>query len=421
MWAIPILVPVLAALVILISPKWNVVKQPGDFNTRYNLRENRKRFAIFLVVSFVLTGLVSGGLYWIGSAKMWYKEVWNNKITKVRHEEKWTTKEQRSRQVPDGTETYYTGTGANRTAHTRTKYRTEYYYVTETHGPYWNAYDDQGSKNSISSATYQKWMKLWANEKKVGEHRGSSAGFDRAITGGIFESYWPKTFETMYPYATIHKYKNKVRQAPSVLKLPEPTEELAQKYPRPADKGNTSPVIYYGGKLPDADDMLLRRVNAKLGRRYQIHSILVVFSGDSPRTAADDVLRAWQGPNKNELATFMSIDGTQVKWCEVHSWLDNTTIHGIVRDGLMGEPFSCQRYADLLLESVPKHWHRKQFEDFEYLKVNIHWGWSMGAFLASIVIVWFVYFGLDGGFSRVSDRMRERRFDRMHRRMRSRW
>jgi len=403
MWLIPILIPVLAAFVILVSPKWNVVKQPGDFNSGWSLRENRKRFGIFLLVSFILTGLVAGGLYWGGTAKMWYKEVWNNKVLRMKHEEKWTTHETR-------TETYTTGSGKNQQTHTRIV------HYTEDHGPYWTLYDDQGKRHRTNEGVYRKWVGIWGNEKKTGENKGSAAGFDRAITGGIFESHWPKTFETIHPRASIHKYKNKVRQAPSVLNLGEPTEELVKRYPRPADQNNTSPIIYLGGVLPDADDLLLRRVNAKLGRQCEIHTILVVFPKDAPRSVMDDVLVAWQGPNKNELATFLSIDGRTVKWCEVHSWLDNTTIHGIVRDAMMGEPFSCQRYADMLLENVPRHWHRKEFVDFDYLKVNIHWGWIVSALVLSIIIVFLVYFGLDGGFERVADRRRERRWQRFQNR-----
>lgn len=384
MWAIPILIPFVAAFVILVSPTWNVVKRSGEFDSKYALSSNRKKFLIFLLVSFVVTGLISGGLYWGGVASMYDNEVWNCKILKVKHEEKWTTRESRTRRVACGTD-----------SKGNTKYRTETYYVTETHGPYWKAIDEYRNVSRISSSTYNKWKSVWSNEKKVGVHKGSAAGFGRAITGGIFECYWTKEFETIYPWASIHRYKNKVRKAPTVFNLGEPTEELMEKYPRPAEKKNGSGVCYYGVGLHGVDDLHIRRVNAHLGPKYQIHTLLIPLGKDD-RYKVQDILTAWQGPNKNELVTFFGHENGVPAWCEVHSWMDDTTLHGNLRDWMMSAPFTTDRYAKALLSDVPKHWIRKEFEDFDYLKVSIHWGWILAALLTSLVAELVVFLIVDG-------------------------
>jgi hypothetical protein len=147
---------------------------------------------------------------------------------------------------------------------------------------------------------------------------------------------------------------------------------------------NIMPVLSYGKSFSGDDIDLLRRTSAQLGPRYLVHPILVAFGPDTSRAVVDDVLSAWRGPNKNELVTFAAFRGNEVLWCEVHSWMDDTTIHATLRDEIMADKFSAKRYSDLLLKYVPKQWRKKSFKDFDYLRVEIHWGWGVGAILVSI-------------------------------------
>lgn len=372
----------MAVLAILASPLWCVTR--GTYCER---RANRIRLFVFFLCSLGLCALVSGAMWGCGSMKEWSKEVWNYKVVRVRHQEMWTTHETR-------TETYTTGSGKNQRTHTRTV------HYTEKHGPYWTAIDEYGDGHGIEPSTYEQWKRTWANEKKTGENEGSAAGFDRAVSGGIFECDWTQDFDRIFPWADIHTYKNKVRCSNSVLKYREPTEELAKKYPRPADSGNTSPVISYGRAFSGEEVELLRRTNAQLGRRYLVHPVLVVFGQDVSRGVVDDVLSAWQGPNKNELVTFVSLRGDEVVWCEVHSWMDNTTIHATVRDEMMAGGFSAKVYSDMLRKHVPKLWLKKDFRDFDYLKVEMHWGWKVGSLLVSLVGLVVVFLLVDRNVER---------------------
>jgi hypothetical protein len=180
---------------------------------------------------------------------------------------------------------------------------------------------------------------------------------------------------------------NKIRVSHSVLKWGEATPEQLSKYPRPVDKGNTSPVIPYGGfGVSEPDLLFLQRINASFGRKYEIHAMLVLFGKDVGRDVVTDVLTAWQGPNKNELVTFVSLDGQTVRWVEVHSWMDNTTLHATLRDELAGQDFTVKRYGELLQRYVPTLWHRKHFTPLnEYLRVDIHPGWLWLAVILSVI------------------------------------
>jgi hypothetical protein len=392
--AIPLLLPLVAVIAILVSPLWCIT-----IGSPFERQTNKKRLLIFFFSSLAFSAIISVILWNCGTAKIWDKEVWNYKIVNVRHEERWTEEETRTRQVACGTD-----------KDGNTEYRTETYHVTETYGPYWKATDEYGNEHGIGESVYQNWKKIWADEKKTGEHKGSSAGFDTAITGGIFECDWTKDFDRIFPWSDIHTYKNKVRYSDSVLKYKEPTKELVKKYPRPADLSNTSPVLSYGKTFPVQDIELLHRTNAELGPRYRAHPILVAFGADTKRDVVDDVLSAWRGPNKNELVTFAAFKGDEIVWCEVHSWMDNTTIHATLRDELISGKFTAKRYSDLLLKYVPKQWRKKDFRDFDYIRVEIHWGWKVGSLLASIAGLLGLFLLIDRVISDFSD------FDAIYRR-----
>lgn len=372
---IPALIPLLGIIILLFTPLWPVFKWEGAKSWNQAC-ENWKKFGVYALVN-LLGCMVIACIMWAGAvSKQYFPEVWNYKAVSIKHEKEWTEKESRTRQV-------YCGTDEDGNA----EYRTETYYVTEHYGPYWKRTDEYGNETKISQGEYEKWKAVWNNEIQIGIHKGSSAGWDKKIDGPIYECKWTKTFETIYPLSDIHRYVNKIRVSNSVFKYGQATEAQRKMYPRPADKGNTSPIVNYGGlNFTSTEELMLRRVNAELGRRKEIHALLIVFSKDTPRSVVDEVLTAWQGPNKNELCTFLSLDGKQIKWVEVHSWMDNTTIHAMLRDGMVIEPFSVQRYAELLREYCPKYWHRKSFEDFDYIKVSINPSW----FFIGLVFSWIL-------------------------------
>ena len=123
---IPALIPLLGVLGILVSPLWPVTK--GD---RWDKRDNWKKFGIYFAVNTIACVGLALGLWYLATSKTKYPEVWNYKIHSIRHEEKWTEKESRTRMVACGTD-----------SKGRTIYRTETYYVTQSYGPYWKAFDE---------------------------------------------------------------------------------------------------------------------------------------------------------------------------------------------------------------------------------------------------------------------------------------
>ena len=370
-WWIPALVPLLGAIILLLSPKWPVFKWHGATND-YETMLSWQKFGIYMAVNIVLCGLIAWGMWACAIHKQYFHEVWNMRTISIRHEMEWTTHE-----------TYTTTTKCGKST------VTTIHHYTKHHGPFWYRGDEYGHEFEINQGEYDHWSQVWKTEKQTGTHRGSSAGWESKIDGPIYESKWPQTFETVWPSTEVHSYINKIRVSNSILRYGgTPSRALSERYPRPVDVGNTSPVINYGGSGVTGDEMLyLQRINAGMGSKREIHPILVIFGKDADQDQVADVLTAWQGPNMNELVTFISLDGKKLRWIEVHSWMDNTTLHATLRDELMGQPFSVRLYGQLLQQYVPKLWLRKDFTTInEYLHISISPLWIlMGALLSVLV------------------------------------
>ena len=374
-----ILASLLIPLFVLIAIVW------GDSGWHLYSSEDRKKCFLFLLLNIVVAILINTGLYYGATSKTRFNEILNYQVLSVRHLERWTTEESR-------TETYSCGTDSDG----NTKYCTRTVYYTKTHGPYWYAFDNLGNRRRIDQNQYTKWRRIWDNEDKIGENRGTSAFGDRSITGGIYSSNWNHEFNTIFPYQSIGRYVNKIRASDSVLSRSTSDQELIEKFPRPADSSDYHNSIrnYSEVSVSQEDQMIFSRLNAKLGVSYQVHNIIMLFDANEyTQYVVQDVLNAWDGPNKNELVVFIGVRDNSIVWSESHSWSDHKIIHAMVarntRD--LGE-LDFEKIKDILHKNIVEHWRRKSFQDFDYISVRIHWGWIMAAYLVTIIVSFKAYY-----------------------------
>jgi len=376
MVAMAICIPLLGLAFLLFKVGWKV--KPID---------DRKRVGLYLAITLATNLLLAMALYFGGTAKANFSEVWNYKGEEVRYYEDWN--ERVSCRHPK----YCTRTVSSTDSKGRLTTRTETYqcgwqhlYDVDYHPERWSVVNEYGSQERISQTTYHRWVGVFTDGKQTFKDLNRSY---HTNDGDMYYSTWPGQFERMMPLHSIKSYKNKVRVSNSTFNYAEPTEELKEKYPRPADEGTTAGIISYGPTVTDAEQLLMRRINAKHGSEHQIHCMTVLFHGESVGIVSD-VLSAWNGPNKNELVTFVGIDEKtgSVLWVDVHSWMDDTTIHAYIRGqvGSMGQ-WDVPKMAGILEAAIPKHWHRKEFADFEYLKIPISPGWFLANFLIGLGIV----------------------------------
>ena len=305
--------------------------------------------ALIAAPVLVLIGISVGG-YFYGIRCNYSTEAIHTKVVSMKYEEQWSTKETR-------TETYTTGSGKNQKTKTRT------YHVTEYHGPYWTAYTEDGNQHSIDNIDYIKWTQRWGNEKQTGIHRGSAAGFTIPKDGKIFTSHFNGMFEQICPFTYSHTYLNKVRSSHSVFKYKSATDEQKKVYQR----NILSSYVNFGVLIDNSE--LLDQVNSILGPKKQIH--IVTIGTNQPRAMIEDVLAAWEGPNKNELLVFVGVKEGKIIWSSVHSWMDNTTLHRVLADSLVGKDFKSITFKQAYFTSVSELWKRKEFKDFDYIQLAI--------------------------------------------------
>lgn len=340
--------------------------------------------AIMYGISTILFGLLVATLAYLGgTAKTRFNEVWNYKATEVRYYEDWNEK------VSCSHAKYCTRTVSRTDSKGKSYTTTEQYqcgwlhpYDVDYHPEHWDAVTEYGRQERISQTSYNKWKGVFTGGEiiKKDMHRNYHTN-----DGDMYYSTWDNTFDKMYPLHSIHTYQNKVRVSDSIFQYAEVDEVIAKLYPRPADQGSTLPVISYGPTIAVHEQLVLRRVNATFGSSHQIHCMVVLFNGESI-DIIEDVLNAWKGPNKNELVMFIGIDDNRkVLWSEVTSWMDDTTIHAYLRSSIVNmKEFDANVLADTLKEAIPKYWSRKEFSDFDYIKIPISMGWYLMNLLLGI-------------------------------------
>jgi hypothetical protein len=338
------------------------------------------KMAIFITSSIFVCYITSGLIYLGATSKANFNEVWNYRITQLQYYEAWNEKVSCSHPIYH-TATHIDSKGNITTTTTIVGY--QHPYDVDFHPEYWSAIDEYGNGHGSLEETYVNWKVFWKNEhfRDLNRHYHSK-------NGNMYYTDWPKTFDTIFPYSEIRTYENRVRVSNSVFNYGEPTKEQLVRFPRPADLGNTCPIISYGPKFSEIEEALMRKVNADLGVNKKVHNLILLFdtSADS-MSVVSDVLTAWKGTNKNELVIFVGVDvNRNVVWCDVQSWVDNTEIHAIIRDKVITmKTFDFNKMASILLEEVPQYWVKKDFRVFSYISIPISMGWFITASVLFIV------------------------------------
>lgn len=326
-------------------------------------RDRLKIYCTYLIPLPILISIIiySVSYYFL----LYYSEIWSSPINKVVYYEKWTEQ--------------YTTTETDSEGKSKTVTRYRY------HPPSWCAVDMYKTEHKITKSDYDQWKHIWGNENKVNIFRPNQSSWG---DGNKFETKWNNEFDKMFPYSFVKKYKNKVRSSRTVWDFASVSKEISKQYQRPADKGNLLPVLSYGIPVTDEQQLLLKRYNSIWGPNHEIYTIVVLFDAhDYPdRTIVETIINAWQGPNKNEFVVCVGIKDQNVQWVDCFSWMDDTTLHSLVRQDIMNlNKYSFDDIVEILKERIPVYWKRKKFADFEYISVSL----SLTSYLSMLAISTF--------------------------------
>ena len=191
--------------------------------------------------------------------------------------------------------------------------------------------------------------------------------------GDAQEWSWDGSIENSYTLSSEHDYKNKVKASRSIFKFEDIDYQQARKlglfeYPDIV-LYDQNPVL--GLKIPKNQEKAMRWLNGYYGERKQFR-VFVLFFMNKPEEIVEKQRSYWQGGNKNELVVCVGIDKNKnVKWCNAFSWCDSPVVGVKSRDWFMSNPVNLEKYAEYIGPIVEKEWHRKNFEDFDYLTIEL--------------------------------------------------
>lgn len=274
--------------------------------------------------------------------------------------------------------------------HTRTvscgkgKTRTETYVVPERrYHPKRYVYETvTGETNDVSEDEY-KLICYKLNMPAVFKDMHRSY---RSKDGDAYVTSWNRTRENSYPVTWTHLYQNKVKASSySIFKYGNMSEEEIKQnklFDYPEIKNNDqNPIL--GFTATDTDIDAVRYLNGYRGPKNQIHVFILCFNNPSLEVA--EMQKAyWQGGNKNEFVVCLGVKNNTVIWCNPFSWSDEPMLEVKTRDYFIKHPdINFKDYAEWLDTQIDKNWHRKEFNDFNYLSIELSIGW----YIAILIII----------------------------------
>ena len=274
--------------------------------------------------------------------------------------------------------------------HTRTvscgkgKTRTETYVVPERrYHPKRYVYETvTGETNDVSEDEY-KLICYKLNMPTVFKDMHRSY---RSKDGDAYVTSWNRTRENSYPVTWTHLYQNKVKASSySIFKYGNMSEEEIKEnklFDYPEIKNNDqNPIL--GFTATDTDIDAVRYLNGYRGPKNQIHVFILCFNNPSLEVA--EMQKAyWQGGNKNEFVVCLGVKNNTVIWCNPFSWSDEPMLEVKTRDYFIKHPdINFKDYAEWLDTQIDKNWHRKEFNDFNYLSIELSIGW----YIAILIII----------------------------------
>ena len=322
-------------------------------------------YAVVLVPSLLLFFALKYSFVYISSLD---KEYLSDLVSKITYYEDWD-----ETVMVTHTRTVSCGNG---------KTRTETYVVPERrYHPKRYVYETvTGETNDVSEDEY-KLICYKLNMPAVFKDMHRSY---RSKDGDAYVTSWNRTRENSYPVTWTHLYQNKVKASSySIFKYGNISEEEIKEnklFDYPEIKNNDqNPIL--GFNATDTDIDAVRYLNGYRGPKNQIHVFILCFNNPSLEVA--EMQKAyWQGGNKNEFVVCLGVKNNTVIWCNPFSWSDEPMLEVKTRDYFIKHPnINFKDYAEWLDTQIDKNWHRKEFNDFNYLSIELSIGWYIAILL----------------------------------------
>lgn len=320
-----------------------------------------------ILLPFIVPVILCPTFYYLGQ---WSQTVdterYGNIINYVTYYEDWNEK------------VTYTVTVSDSNGKSRTETRTRIDY----HPAKWRITDNQNTEHVMSKKNYKIISKKFGNSKFVDLHRWSYTN-----DGDKYVSKFDGTEDKLEMIFSKRTYTNKVQASKGVFSFPNISEEEIEtfglyEYPEITNKYHDSAILgNFEGK--QAADKILQKFNAKRGAVLQIRVWVLIFE-NQPLEAAFAQESLWKGGNKNEFVICLGTNGG-VEWCKSFCWSPdghggNDVVKSMLRDEI--EDFEFAEFAETATSLLEKNWKRKEFSEFDYLRLTTP--------IWSVIVTWIL-------------------------------
>lgn len=254
------------------------------------------------------------------------------------------------------------------------------------HNEYW-IYVDNLSKNEhiLTEEQFNEILNRFNHPQKVfvDMHRN----YYRK-DGDAQDYYWPKTRNTIRTITTTHYYKNKVRKSNSIFKFEKITKKQAKElnlfeYPK-IDNLDQNTILTNSINVNQEEIETIKYINGYYGKLKQFRLFVLLFPSNVGIEQAFKQQAYWEGGNKNELIVCFGVNSDRtVDWCYSFSWEDEPFLSiSTMEKYRNNEKLNISEYGEWLIQNL-NNWKRKEFKDFEYIKVQL----TNGEYIALFIIV----------------------------------
>ena len=300
-------------------------------------------------------------------------------ITKIIYYEEWDEMVLRTktRRVPCG-----------RDSNGHTKYRTETYTVWERdyHPERWVYINNEDNfEHHISKELYNK-IKFRLNSPAV--FKDMNRNYHR-IDGDAYVTMYDGSVEHLYDITWSRKYKNKVQasQSNTIFKMLDIDKEMADslglyEYPEITDLAQ-NPIL--GRNVSKEELQIFRYINAMKGKKNEFRTYVLFFNYDE-FDKSELQKSYWQNGNKNEFIVCLGMKGDSVAWTNSFSWCDMPKLEIKTRTYFINNPkLDLVKYGTWLNNNIDENWVRKEFDDFNYIDIELSTGQYIALFFLTIV------------------------------------
>jgi len=312
-------------------------------------------------------------------------ETWSGRLTHTEHYPKWIEEYQ---VAIYRTETYYTGSGPDRTEHTRrvfSHYETRY----DTHQERWFAYFNYGEisdKCEISQAMFNEIKSNFGSEPVIGGKQGSyHAGHFDGGDNNIYRV--DNKIGYLYPVTTVRHFENRIKAAPTVFSFPKvPTNCAVYEWPENSNR-------WVSGRLIGESKISLLefdRMNTRLGPIKFVNVIMINF-GLNDASIADWQQAKWMGGRKNDLVLCYGQVQTNglPTWARAFGWSESEIAKRNLETILLTTPIN-NDILPKIEQEIKKGYIIKDWDKFSYITIEP----PTWAYITYFIVVFLVQFGL---------------------------